>query len=735
MDISEVNKVYNGAQAALAAGRLKESLQAAKALADAAGLFEAQAEANEAETSYNYMLQFFAQGVNDPQRDTVYASIIDSLYSIIDRAHCSLLTQQSSWQYYSTRRVNKRLATDLHTLYTRYLNAATDLSLYTEADNSDTKELAQLSKTREDTMGNIFNCIWTSFPITSSDLALIRQILCQEASDTALQVITIAAIYLSLCRYYQESLLVILLETYASCQTPKVKVAALVYSIIVIAKYDSRASHSQPLVKILATLYEEDNFVEDVKTVIFLLVRGRDTERLTKKVHQQIMPEIIKISPKIIDKFRDSATRSGEISQDELLDIESNPEWHEILENSGITKKIEELTELQMQGNDIMHGTFAHLKSYPFFEQIANWFLPFDRNHSTLSHNKENTSINDIIGKASFLCDSDKYSFCFSLNSMPNTAKNMTASQLDEQNSAIEEMKSSSITNPAKERATIANSYVQNLFRFVKVYRYKAEHFDPFTTNAIDILALSTLHPIIYLNDTLSLLAEYCLKNEHYTEAINYFSKITGEERSADIDQKIGFCYQSLKEYHKAIDAYMRFDFASPDNLWNTRHIAACYRSAGNPAKALEYYRQAETLSPENITITLNIGHCLLELGNVEDALKAYFKVDYLDTKRHRALRPIAWCAMLKGDYALSRKYYAKISDAGNTLAYDFLNMGHLAMAEKRFDDAIRLYRIAAEKMDGGIDELLKDLVADRPTLIDCGVTEVDICLAIDALA
>lgn len=733
MDVSEVNKWYNDAQAALAAGRLKESLQAIKTLTDAAGLYDAQAKANEAETTYNYMLQFFAQGVNDPQRDAVYASVINSLYAICDNAHCTLLTQQSGWQYYSTRRIYTAHGADLNTFYPNYLNTVEKLSLYTEADGNDSFEQEKLTKTKEETLICIFNYIWTSFPTMAPDLAVIRQIFSQELPDDALQVVTISAIYLSLCQYYQDALLSILLETYYKCKSLKVKITALVCSVIVLAKYDNRVSLSQPLTKILTVLYEEDNLAGDVKTIIFLIVRGRDTEQLTKKVHQQIMPEIIKISPNIINKFRDSTSRTGEISQDELLDIESNPEWHKILEDSGITKKIEELTELQMQGSDILHGTFARLKSYPFFEKIANWFLPFDENHSALS-NTDNSYINSIIDKSPFLCDSDKYSFCFSLNSMPSSAKQMTASQLEGQNSAIEDMNKSSITNSSKERAAIANSFIQSLYRFVKVYRYHAEHFDPFT-KAIDILTLSCLKPIIYHNDTLSLLAEYCLKNEHYTEAISYFSKIKGEGRSADIEQKIGFCYQSLKEYSKAIDAYMRFDLASPNNLWNTRHIAACYRLAGNPDKALDYYRRAEELSPKNVSVALNIGHCLLELGDIEEALKAYFKVDYLDDKRHRAHRPIAWCAMLKGNYDLSRKYYSKIGDTGSTLPHDYLNMGHLAMAEQRFNDAIKLYRLAIEKMDGGINEFRKNFDADLHILIDCGVNKVDICLTLDSLS
>ena len=63
---------------------------------------------------------------------------------------------------------------------------------------------------------------------------------------------------------------------------------------------------------------------------------------------------------------------------------EENPEWSEILEQSGIADKLQELTELQMEGADVYMSTFSMLKSFPFFNETAHWFLHFDPEFSAV---------------------------------------------------------------------------------------------------------------------------------------------------------------------------------------------------------------------------------------------------------------------------------------------------------------------------------------------------------------
>ena len=89
---------------------------------------------------------------------------------------------------------------------------------------------------------------------------------------------------------------------------------------------------------------------------------------------------MMKISPSIYKKMK----------QDELMNdmnsLDKNPEWQEILEQSGIADKLKELNDLQLEGADVFMSTFSGLKSFPFFKEAANWFRPFNTEYTAFSN-------------------------------------------------------------------------------------------------------------------------------------------------------------------------------------------------------------------------------------------------------------------------------------------------------------------------------------------------------------
>ena len=70
---------------------------------------------------------------------------------------------------------------------------------------------------------------------------------------------------------------------------------------------------------------------------------------------------MIKLGPKISQKIN-----LKDINP-ELLGNEMNPEWQNMLSNSSLGKKMEEFSELQQEGADVMHSTFRAPKAFPLF--------------------------------------------------------------------------------------------------------------------------------------------------------------------------------------------------------------------------------------------------------------------------------------------------------------------------------------------------------------------------------
>jgi hypothetical protein len=154
------------------------------------------------------------------------------------------------------------------------------------------------------------------------------------------------------------------------------------------------------------------------------------------------------------------------------------------MDQTGIADNIIEMNELQMQGADVFMSTFAHLKGFPFFSEISNWFMPFMTNHTavieSLGSERWSKDFANILHASAFLCNSDKYSLCLSLSQAPASQRQMIAAQFSGENLQMQEEAKAELYRKSRERSNISNRYIQDLYRFIKLNRYRSEFFDIF---------------------------------------------------------------------------------------------------------------------------------------------------------------------------------------------------------------------------------------------------------------
>lgn len=685
---------------------------------------------DETEQSYRYMMQYMTEGVEDPQRNELYYKIISSLYELTDRTINELLTPLAPTMYYSTLRYEKVNNKPLQALISEYGTLLDQQSLLSASDGEAdyAVQTQELNEGRERLESAIFKLVWTSFPASGDDMEILKDIFNSEVYPQYFKELLISAIFLGLLEFYQESKLLLLLDLYSQ-ESPYIRMRALTSALIILYKYPKRCSVSKNLKYRLDILKDSPSFEKDIKTIFLQFIRSRNTERITKKMREELIPELMKLSPEIYKKFKGS---------DAALDIEGleeNPDWQEILDKNGITKKMQELNEIQMDGGDVFMGTFAHLKSFPFFNEISNWFIPFHPGHSVLNRafRNDESSLKNIITAAPYLCNSDKYSFCLSLSSVPEAQKKMMLSQFDEQNTGFREMKSDELDAPDKENENVANKYVQDLYRFFKLFNRKQEFFDPFST-PLNLLQVPFIESVFTDTDSLRFIGEFYFKYGYYTDAVVFFNRIMDiSSPTAELYQKIGFCYQNTDNTDAAIDAYKKAELLNTADAWTLRHIAACYRIKKLPQQALEYYMRAETIIPDNIPLMLSIGHCLLELGRIEEALKYYYKVDYMSSKGKKSWRPIAWCSFILGNFTQSETYYEKVLN-DNPSALDYMNTGHLKLVTGKIKEAINFYKESIIKDNHNINRFIDAFNNDKGYLVKHGLDEEEISIIIDKL-
>lgn len=691
--------------------RLRDAFKELKSLSEGAMTWEIGDEIVRIEDAYKLMLQYATQGADDPARNSLYENIVTDLYTLIDRVVRQKLITEEPTLYYNTLRYEQlQQAESITNLLNNYITAIDKSSLYNliSSENNDKKDYA---KEKEQLEHRIFNRIWVTFPIKNDDEEAIQHAITSDSIPSYFKQLLVSALLIGLFEFFDEKRLLLLFTAYQSTEQ-EVSAKALIAILLTMHIYNNHIN-TPKLLNHFNSIKELPTWTSDVKTAYIEMVRTRDTERISRKMQNELIPEMLKLRPDLYKKLNDSTAMI------DMSSIEENPEWEEMLKNSGITDKIKELNKLQEDGSDVFMSTFSHLKSFPFFSEITNWFMPFSLENRLVCDTlgSDLAIVGNIIDSAPYLCDSDKYSFLLSLGSIPQQQRQMMLSQFEQQREALNEagITLASTTRPGQ-RKNVINKYIQDLYRFFKLFRRKGEFNDPFK-KPINLVNIPLITADIDDEETLTIVAEFYFQRKYFEDALNVFLSIL-EKTPAEPQylQKTGYCYHQLGDIENALKYYEQAELLNADSLWTLRRIGACYRQLNQPEKALKYYERIESTNPDDLNTAMNIGHCHLEMGNYQEAIKFYYKVEFLDEKSTKAWRPLAWSFLLSCDYIQSNKYYEKIL-ADNPSHEDFLNMGHLALAQGKFTDAIAWYKKSINNNDDNIDAFIESLHNDEKYL------------------
>lgn len=691
--------------------------------------WEVDDKIKQTEQNYAYMLRYLTNGMADPGRDEMYGNLVSEVYGLLDTLTEYIESVDSPTLYYSAIRYRK-LKRDLHSitqLIEDYKAAVDKLSLFSFVDDSANNAEKADRKKAEQIQSDIFTRIWTSQALTHDDAKAIKDAIADDSLSQDMKQLMISAVTLGLLQIYDKRKLEILIQTYISLPNIKVTSAALVGMILALWKYRSRPLN-RTIADILAAAKDMPSWSEDLKVAYLELIRARDTERINRKMRDELIPKMERLRPDMIEKMK----KSG-INPEDVTSIQENPEWQEMLDKNGVTDQLKELMEIQMEGGDVMMSTFAHLKQFPFFQTVSNWFLPFDSHHTSVVDTMRSLDIvADMMENARFLCDSDKYSFVFALSSMPTQQKEMMVSQMSAQSANIYEAMSDIGANQGVDRRMAVNSYLQNIYRFFKLFNKRNEFFDPFD-RSINLISVKALANDFNDAEVLQVIAEFYFKLKYMEDALNVYEHLENmTPGDASRYQKMGYCHERMRNYDKAIDFYQKSELLDTTSAWTVKRLATCYRLLGQREMALSFYQQLAQLKPEDLGTSMLLGQSLLENGKYAEAIKEFYKVEFLDEKSTKAWRPLAWTLFLNGDFEGAERYYNKILSDDPT-PNDYLNMGHVALATGNMRDAVNNYTLAIKATQGDKEWFVQALQDDTDALKKAGIDSAIIPLIADA--
>ena len=682
--------------------------------------------------SYQYMLQYMRQGIKDPERQKLYRQLLADTWEIADQTRISLLNGVSIRYYHALHKNKINMTKDYSILdWLKILESFPDDLAVCQLMPDNRQGLDNVLQRHEETGQYLFLTTWGNSSWTMENEQQAKAFLDSELLPVNDLCMFIGAVMLSLMECFDSRKFLWLLDATTHADT-QVSQRALVAITIILHVHPYRLSLYPELMARLSLFNEDGSFGKQLNRVYIQLLRSQETEKIDKKMREEIIPEMMKN----VGIMRNMKFGFEEIAEEN----DRNPDWEKAFEESGLGDKIREMNELQLEGADVYMSTFAQLKSYPFFQNPHNWFYPFDMYHSSIIHEFGLKPTNDnavlsLILQSGFFCNSDKYSLCFTMAHIPQAQRNMMLSQMTSQdlNELMDENKSSGLRQYAQRPDVISNQYIHDLYRFFKLSQRRHEFRDIFKEE-IALHRIPALKNILQKPELLVAVADFHFHKEHPVEALEIYKEVIDmNSANADIFQKTGYCLQKEKHYKEAIDAYRKADILKPDHVWTIRHLATCYRQMRNFNSALEYYKKAESIQPDNRNILFYIGNCLAELERYEEALQYFFKLDLMENNCVKAWRAIGWCSFISGKHEQAMRYYDKVLEL-KPIVTDFLNAGHVAWKLGNLEKTTKLYRKAAIE-SGSRETFLEMFDKDKKTLIKQGIDEKDMPLMLDLIS
>jgi len=734
MSIIEITGWYKRVSYLLDHGRMLDAFDKIASVLDKGSFSAYKGQLDELRYTYSNMLNYTVMGIEDPQRTEIYNNLILNSYELADLLKLELLNQPDLRLTAIKHDLEKQMQLNNEDLAGNLLGLSFDYELNEMLkstalydDESDSESAIRHRKAIQ----RAFNFLWLSNRLTEDDVKVVSKIFESNSFPWYEKSVIISAITLGLVRTFDYRRMELLVQLYSNNDL-QISIRALVGIQLGFTLYDKRIALMPKLSAFLQLLKDESSFEQDTLSILTQFIRAKDTERITQKFREEIVPEIIRFNEDLNER----------LNLDKLLqaedEIDKNPDWEKYFDNQPeLVNKLENLSNMQMEGNDVFLSAFSQLKNFGFFSDVHHWFMPFYRDHYAIVaalHN-ENEHIRGVflkgVEKSPYMCNSDKFSFVLNLGAMPDGQKEIMAKMLSAEAEQFEELINEELSDPDLRKRRIAIQYIQDLYRFFKLNSIRSETGDIFSLQ-LDVYNTGSLSGLISSSGFYKSIAGFCFDNDHFSEAgIVYRKLMEMGENYAELYEKAGYCLQKQGDYEGALAMYRKADLFDTNRKWLLGKIAQCYHNTSRQQEALEVYLELSALEPSNLRYLAAVGTCYLNLGNSADALEYFYRIDFIDPGTPNSMRPVAWCLFTLGRLEEAEGYYKQLLEMEPN-AFDCMNAGHVAFCLGDKKKATSYYVESIRKRNGDQKAFLRAFVEDRKFLIQNNVNQADIPLLLD---
>ena len=303
INIRKIKTQYQHLCHLVSSRRVKDALDVLNKLVSESGYSDFFIQQEHLEHTYEQMLNYMLEGVQDPERDKVYQKLLTSISELADRVRDLLMEKHSGWHTYILK---QELDRKQELTGKKVIETMDDLSFKRELDEIiDENQVSPGAneERRRNLSMEIFRHLWLSNRYDEAENSLSAAILACREFLWYEKALYISGILLSGLRYWDEEKVHRLID-FAGEEEQEVSARAIVALVILLYRYDDRVEFYPNIIHRLQLLKEDLNLEQGFEKIALQLIRTRDTLEIGRKLQEDLMPEMAKLKPKLEDKLK-----------------------------------------------------------------------------------------------------------------------------------------------------------------------------------------------------------------------------------------------------------------------------------------------------------------------------------------------------------------------------------------------------------------------------------------------
>ena len=157
----------------------------------------------------------------------------------------------------------------------------------------------------------------------------------------------------------------------------------------------------------------------------------------------------------------------------------------------------------------------------------------------------------------------------------------------------------------------------------------------------------------------------------------------------------LALCYQHLKDFNSAIEAYNKALAIKPDYAEAYYNMGNALKEQGKLEEAIEAYNKALAIKPDYADAYNNMGNALKEQGKLEEAIEAYNKALAIKPDYAEAYNNMGIALQEQGKLEEAIEAYNKALAIKPDYAEAYNNMGNALKEQGKLEEAIEAYNKA----------------------------------------